>query len=832
MDVPRNLRVFRDRARVGLWLLGVLLGVAPSVAAQQQPRGITPRRSSVVGTRRAVVIGVSKYGQFGPDRQLAYAAADARLFYAFLTSRAGGPVPPENVRLLVDTAATGSKIWEALTWLGRSSKQDDQAIVYFAGHGDVEEATGAETGFLLAHDAPVGRLYPVGGAISISQLQDLTTTLARRGVQVIVVTDACRAGKLVGTPEGAARTTSALLAEWTRATRLVSSQANQLSREGPEWGGGHGVFTYYLVDGLLGSANRDGDGAVTPLEIKRYLLEQVPRATSDQQVPEVLGELEETLAVADAASRQLVLGRNADSISIAAGAASPPGPGRVSTAEARYQAIRARIEHGDLLNPPDSSAWDLLRRSGVGDLPNARRAELTTMLSTALLTDAQRVVNAYIQGGNNLPSPASFREAAREIEIASAGLDKGDPRIPSLRATKTFLEGYAFVRQGKSAYGIPILKQSLALARTPYAMNALAAAYVNAQRGDSGEALLREVMHVMPHWAFPFNTLGAIYHRQGRYDQAVQTFERAIAADSSYGKAYANLGGSLRRLGRTEDAARAWERAMQVDLENSANLIANYLIRDEKNPAAADSVYESALSRAPASLITMVRKGDLLKSSGKLDEAEREYRRAIATSPDSALAYSGLGTVFEARFDQSGDSTLLDSAAASFQRASTLAPQEPVFARNAGIIAFRRGHFELADSAVRYAIRLDSLDAGSFSTLGELLGTRGRHREAAAAYERAIRLDQRNMDLYLALAAAREESKQYAEAERVYRRALAIEPQSAAVYTALGGLYRKLGRVADAVRAYRRALELDPKATDAQEALKAIESPAPTPRKP
>jgi tetratricopeptide (TPR) repeat protein len=623
-------------------------------------------------------------------------------------------------------------------------------------------------------------MYPAGGAIAIHNLQQFTSTLGRRGVRAIVITDACRAGRLVGTAEGAARTTAALLSDWTHTTRLVSSQAQQFSREGPQWGGGHGVFTYFLVDGLLGTANRDGDRAITSLEVKRYLLDVVPRATGDQQVPEVLGETSAPLAAHDPASRQLVLGPSRD-----------PGAMPVFA---------------------------------------AGRAET----STARLDAAQRVVNAYIQGGNNLPSAAEFREAARAIAALLGTLDRRDSRARSLAAMRTFLEGYAWVRQGKPAYAIPILRRSLALERTPHAMNGLAAAYVNGGQPDSAQTLLLAVIRQMPRWAYPFNSLGALYHRQARYDEAIRMFERAIAADSTYGKAYANLGTTFLTVGRHEEATRAWNRAVELDPENSADLIARFLYSQRKDLVRADSVYERALALAPGSLLTMVRKGDQQKAAGNLDAAEREYRRALAVDSGYALAFSGLGTVYEARFDQAADSALLDSAAAAFQKARSLAPNDPVFARNAGIIGARLGRLTFADSALREAVRLDSLDAASHSALAWLLGVREIGREAVVSHETAIRLDPANVNLYLALAGQHQTDSMFAAAERVYRRALTVAPGAAAavVYRALGSLYEQWNKVPAAIRSYRRALELDPKSIEAAEALKTLETAKPSIAKP
>lgn len=53
--------------------------------------------------------------------------------------------------------------------------------------------------------------------------------------------------------------------------RITSSDENQLSNENEAWGGGRGVFSYYLVNGLKGLADNSKDGIVTLDEIKTYL---------------------------------------------------------------------------------------------------------------------------------------------------------------------------------------------------------------------------------------------------------------------------------------------------------------------------------------------------------------------------------------------------------------------------------------------------------------------------------------------------------------------------------------------------------------------------------
>ena len=68
-----------------------------------------------------------------------------------------------------------------------------------------------------------------------------------------------------------------------------ASGGSEFSREDQRWGGGHGVFTYYLLKGLRGEANADGNDMVTIGELEDYLRREVGRATDNKQRPEVKG---------------------------------------------------------------------------------------------------------------------------------------------------------------------------------------------------------------------------------------------------------------------------------------------------------------------------------------------------------------------------------------------------------------------------------------------------------------------------------------------------------------------------------------------------------------
>jgi uncharacterized caspase-like protein len=66
---------------------------------------------------------------------------------------------------------------------------------------------------------------------------------------------------------------------------LSASSAGETSREGKQWGGGHGVFTYYLLEGLKGAADTNKNGLVDIKETYEYIRTHVSSDTKEKQFP-------------------------------------------------------------------------------------------------------------------------------------------------------------------------------------------------------------------------------------------------------------------------------------------------------------------------------------------------------------------------------------------------------------------------------------------------------------------------------------------------------------------------------------------------------------------
>ena len=266
--------------------------------AAQEDRGIgriQKMRDQAVSTRVgrwAVVVGISDYqydsmwdpGRGIPDLQFAH--KDAESFARFLLSPAGGAFPPDKVVLLTDGRATVKEVRKAVGDFLARSLEDDLVIFYFAGHGAADPRN-PDNLYLLCHDTEPGNFY--GTAFPMWEI-DTAISRTIRSEKVVVLTDACHsAGVGLRGNENASRFNKymAKLADSKQGiTKITASRADQLSQERVFPGiGGHGVFTYYLLEGLNGRADDNRDGFVTMKEAYDYLYDRVRSDTRHSQNP-------------------------------------------------------------------------------------------------------------------------------------------------------------------------------------------------------------------------------------------------------------------------------------------------------------------------------------------------------------------------------------------------------------------------------------------------------------------------------------------------------------------------------------------------------------------
>lgn len=269
------------------------------VARDGDGRSTTVVAAPRIDERWAVIIGIGEYRD-PLIADLEYAATDARAIHDFLRSEAAGPFEEENILLLTDAAATGQAMREALFVFLQQADWDDLVFIYFAGHG-APDPSRTDNLYLLPADADVDALAATG-----FPMWDVKTALRRQiaAERVIVVADACHSAGASEGAEGANPIGGSFadLFSPSRRLTLTAANTNELSFEDARWGGGHGIFTHFILEGLKGRADADADGIVTFVEVASFVKEQVSGETSGQQNPQFSGLGDVPLAVAGPSS--------------------------------------------------------------------------------------------------------------------------------------------------------------------------------------------------------------------------------------------------------------------------------------------------------------------------------------------------------------------------------------------------------------------------------------------------------------------------------------------------------------------------------------------------
>lgn len=250
-----------------------------------------------------LAIGVSDYSNDALD--LNYADKDARDIAAYYEQH-GGSFSAVHVKTLLNASATRSNIMQAKQFL-QQAKSDDRVIIFFAGHGFLDDDERYYFG-----TADIEPAAPQLQGLSYSELNTLIDGLASR--YKLLLLDTCHSGEvapLAGqsvaalSPEVSARgfnikrrakppafefSLEALqgrfadLREATGAIVLSAAGGREYALEKSEWG--NGVFTASVLKGLRDSAaDSNEDGKVAISELRTFVYKEVQRLTNGEQKP-------------------------------------------------------------------------------------------------------------------------------------------------------------------------------------------------------------------------------------------------------------------------------------------------------------------------------------------------------------------------------------------------------------------------------------------------------------------------------------------------------------------------------------------------------------------
>ncbi|MES2638159.1 MAG: caspase family protein [Myxococcota bacterium] len=261
----------------------IFVGAAlAAIITTPAPAGLSAVRAS---RRVAVVVGVDTYDD--PTlNDLRFAAKDATDVADLLRDPNLGDF--DEVQLL-DGRVDRATLESVLDDVGRRLHRDDLFVLYFAGHGTIDLSTGESDLYLLPSDALLSA--PRSTALAEDALAARLAALPARRRALIV--DACHAGQgrsglstdtraLIQRSRGAVPTPGLLELGRSDAQLFAARPLDPaLESEALQ----NGVYTHFLLEGLRGEGDADGDGLVDVSEAHEWARDRTLTYTSGLQVP-------------------------------------------------------------------------------------------------------------------------------------------------------------------------------------------------------------------------------------------------------------------------------------------------------------------------------------------------------------------------------------------------------------------------------------------------------------------------------------------------------------------------------------------------------------------
>lgn len=765
-------------------ILYLLLVISALSYAQDDSRGSKPNTITKTseGTKRAIVIGVSNYN--ADDLKLKFADNDAALFKNYLTDIEG--LENNNICLLINKDAVALNIVQELKKQFNLAKDGDVLYIYFAGHGDVVEDFGEKEGFLLAADANTNQEYYSGGVVPLALLNKAIDNLTLKGVNVVLILDACRSGFVF--EKGTKKNMGTLQAMFENSTKILSCGADELSYESADLK--HGYFTYYLVKGLSGLADDDADKNIIYRELDDYLYDNVNttvvkkhnkrqtpilRTKNDRAIMKVISNDATIINFEDIASTI------ENTKQLAARGITKTDLKNKSNGET-ISRFNAAIQRNSYYGK-SSSAYEIYK-SVLNDntISEGIKSKMQSILLKTLSNEAQSLINLYIEGSTYLPPSKEFVRQSKHLDICLELMGEDIFLYNRVKASQMLLEAYAIIRSN------------------------------NHVRFEAAKRKLNSAIQLEPRAAYIHNALGLVYNNQRKYDSAFYHFKKAKSLIQTWQSPDVNISDNFIDQYKFDEATAYLDNSLGKN-GNETNLKLGEINMLQGNYQLAESYFQKALKTDPNNVLAQQKMSELQRLKGNAKAAIEWYQKALKTDSSDAITSMGLLNYIKLNnIENEQAEKLLLNALDNNPESSTAYSEYADFIR----LKYKRlTRLRIADSLYDKAIKLNPYNIEAYSGKAWLKSQMRKPLEAQNTLEACLAANPNDANAFLLFGQYLElKSNNTVEAVAMYKKAIETNDKSINAYTSIVRLYNEQGEVQKSIDLLQTAIKNNSKAPD------------------
>ena len=231
---------------------------------------------------------------------------------------------------------------------------------------------------------------------------------------------------------------------------------------------------------------------------------------------------------------------------------------------------------------------------------------------------------------------------------------------------------------------------------------------------ESEETLWTDALAKNPDCWIGYNNLGAAFIQEGRLDDAIVQYHKALTINPNYDDASFGLGVALSQMGRMDAAMVQYHKALKINpnsVEAYINLGTALQQKGRLDEAIAQD--QNALKINPNSTEAHNNLGDFLLQKGRLDEAIIQFQKALEINPNIIEAHDNLGAILLKK-------GRVDEAMTEFQKALEINPNNAEALINLGVAFFQKGHADEAIIQLQKAVRLNPNDVTAQKNLATM----------------------------------------------------------------------------------------------------------------
>lgn len=827
---------------IALFFLGWL---AATKSASGQVAPPKPRDSSITGPQTfAMIMGISTYKYVRP---LAYADKDAEMFRDFLESPGGGSVSPDNIFCLLNEEALSTTFWtKGWKWLkAKDLRKGDKLFIYLAGHGD---AIDEDQFFYIAYDCnPAGdkNNYLAGGVIQLYNLKLKIQRETGKGVEVYFIMDACRSNELPGGKEGQGFLNTAVSEKKAGEVIMLATGAGQESLEDASIGSGHGLFTYYLVDGLAGMADSIGvpDDKITLAEIQKYVDKNVPLIAENvfkrKQDPFFCcsENSEKVITVVDTAYLKKWLRLKKMQKGYGSSAVAPRGR---SLASARndtllietYNLFNRAVKQNKLTGKSSAEYYyEQMEKKYPG---NPYTIDAQSTLAVEFINFAQTKINLYLDcrdassiqrlraqidedektdeiytSLNRMEKVAQqeFYEVGNMLEKAIEYIKPDDPEFAkTLMGRMYFFKARGYFSNNKNEVGIKdaftyAYKAYAADKNAAYILNTLSSLHLDNNRLDSAIFYAKKAIAAAPKWRYPYVTLAFSYKTLNRADSAYKYYRKSIEVDPANADAYVDLGHFFYSQSKADSAIANYEKALLLEPNNvfASNNI-GWLYHDRRQYNKSITYFKRSIQADPRVINPYNGIAKTFFEMKEFDSARIYYSKAFANYQDKSIVNVYIGNFYK-------NLNEFDSAKVYYRLAAELDPRYEDAFNNLGLASFSLKQYDSAKYYYKKALSANPYSAFALINMGMVFKEQKQPDSTYKYFQQAIRLEPRNPSILNNLGVIYGQEKVYDSAKKYFRRALYIKPDYKPAFKNLQRIFRDMNQL-DSITSFLKEASL------------------------